>query len=146
MHKRMNTELHDTSTVPPPAERLDHPVRPPLALKLLPAETDLEDDATHRSAPLLDRLKERKFFKWLLGYMAVAFMGLQIVDVLGEVWGWSLALQRSITLTLGVGVVPATIVAWFHGEKGRQRVSAIEAALVSLTTVSGAALVWWVCL
>jgi hypothetical protein len=67
---------------------------------------------------------------WLAAYLALAWALLQAVDVLGGMWGWPQLAQQAASLALGGGVLPATIVAWFHGEKGAQKTSPTEVVLV----------------
>lgn len=105
------------------------------------------DRATPRAARngFVERLKRRKLVQWLLGYLAVGWMILQLNDVLAEVWGVPLTAQKVISLGLGVGVLPAVVVAWYHGEKGRQRVCCAEVGLVGLTIAIALITVWHVC-
>lgn len=94
---------------------------------------------------VVERLKERKVVQWLLAYVAVGWMILQLNDALGEVWGVPLTLQRAGSLALGLGVLPALVVAWYHGEKGRQRVCCTEIGLVLLSLGVAVTAVWRVC-
>jgi hypothetical protein len=96
-------------------------------------------------AGLVERLKDRKIVQWLLAYLAVGWMILQLNDVLAEVWGVPLTAQKVISLGLGVGILPAVVVAWYHGEKGRQRVCCTEVGLVGLTIAIALLAVWRVC-
>jgi adenylate cyclase len=80
---------------------------------------------------LLERLKERKLFQWSLAYLAGAWLVLQLVEVLGQIFQWSLALQQGITVTLAIGFLLTLVLAWYHGEKGRQRVSGPELLMIA---------------
>lgn len=63
------------------------------------------------------------------------------MDVLGDQFAWIGGLQRGITVLLAAGIPIALIVAWYHGEKGRQGVSGPELLMVAaLLVVAGAAL------
>lgn len=90
----------------------------------------------------LSRLRERRLARWLLAYLAMAWMVLQITDALREIWNWPIGLPQGITLALGLGVLPAAVVAWYHGEKGRQRVCVCEVAVIA-TLIAGCAWVIW---
>ena len=79
----------------------------------------------------LQRLRERKLFQWALAYLAGAWLVLQLMEVTAEPFGWPLALQRGITILLVVGLFVALVVAWYHGEKGRQRVSGPELLMIA---------------
>lgn len=79
----------------------------------------------------LHRLRTRRVVQWGLAYLAGAWVTLQVMDVLGELFGWSLPLQRTLFALLVVGFFAAVVVAWFHGEHGQQRVSALEGVLLA---------------
>jgi TolB-like protein len=90
---------------------------------------------------LLQRLRERKLVQWALAYLAGAWVVLQVMEVTAEPFGWPLAVQRGITVLLAVGFFVTLVVAWYHGEKGRQRVSGPELLMVAaLLVIAGAAL------
>lgn len=107
------------------------------------ASTTASASSAHVS--LVERLKRRKVVQWLLGYVAVSWMLLQLNDVLADVWGVPLTLQRAGSLALGLGLLPALVLAWYHGEKGRQRVCCAELGLISATLGIALATVWRVC-
>jgi TolB-like protein/Tfp pilus assembly protein PilF len=90
------------------------------------------------------RLKERKLVQWALAYLAGAWLLLQVIHLLGEQFEWPLALLRSITLVLGVGVFAAIVIAWYHGEKGAQRVSGPELLMLAGLLVVAGGVVWLV--
>lgn len=89
-------------------------------------------------------LKERKLVQWSLAYIAAAFALLQVIDIVGQQFDWPTALQRGITLLLVVGFFVLVLLAWFHGERGAQRVSGTEATLLMLILIllMGAGVVW----
>ncbi|MBA3969441.1 MAG: hypothetical protein H0X52_05005, partial [Gemmatimonadetes bacterium] len=92
---------------------------------------------------ILERLKERKLVQWALAYLAGAWLVLQVTDILGDQFAWPSALLRSITVLLGIGFLAALVLAWYHGEKGQQRVSGPELLmLTTLLAIAGAAVVW----
>lgn len=94
---------------------------------------------------LVTRLRQRKLVEWMLAYFALAWMVLQMADVLREIWDWPVGLQRGITLALAFGALPAWVIAWYHGEKGRQRVSVAEGALVGALMLGSGWLIWILC-
>ncbi|MGD8276382.1 MAG: hypothetical protein PVH00_00085 [Gemmatimonadota bacterium] len=90
---------------------------------------------------LLERLKGGRVGQWALAYIGGAWLTLQVVDILGEQFGWPLRLQQSITVLLVVGFFIAVVLAWYHGEKGRQRFTAAELLIIgSLLVVAAGAL------
>jgi TolB-like protein/Tfp pilus assembly protein PilF len=82
---------------------------------------------------LLARLRTRKLVQWMLAYLAAAWLLAQAFALVGDQFDWARQTQRAITLALGFGVLPALVVAWFHGERGAQRVSAPELIALALS-------------
>ena len=90
----------------------------------------------------LARLKQRKLVQWALAYIAAAFALIQVIDVVASRFDWPAQLERIVILALAVGLVVTLVVAWYHGEKGRQRASGAELLLIALVLAVGGALVW----
>lgn len=87
---------------------------------------------------LFERLKRRKVVQWSVAYLSAAWLVLQVVDVVGEQFAWPGALGRGITVALGFGLLGTLVVAWFHGEKGHQRVTRTETLLLVTVAFFGA--------
>jgi len=85
-----------------------------------------------RVLPALERLKQRKLVEWALAYLAGAWLLMQLVDVLSDRWPLPMAVQRGIDLLLLIGFFVALTLAWYHGEKGRQRVTGPELLILAL--------------
>jgi TolB-like protein/Flp pilus assembly protein TadD len=81
---------------------------------------------------LLMRLKERKLVQWALAYLAGAFVVLQALDPISEAWGISPFLLQSLQVLLVVGFFVTLVLAWYHGEKGRQKLGGAELVLLTL--------------
>ena len=91
--------------------------------------------------PRLQRLKERKLVQWALAYLAGAWVLYEASDAIGSRWGIPDTIFQGFFLILVLGFFIALIVAWYHGEKGRQRVSGPELLMVAaLLVVAGVAL------
>ena len=112
-------------------------------------QTRTTDHVRHESlgdcATTIGRLRDRKLAEWMIAYFAVAWVALQMTEALGEIWAWPIGLQRAITLALGLGALPALVIAWYHGEKGRQRICAVEFCLVGSLVFGSVWLVWRLC-
>jgi hypothetical protein len=93
-------------------------------------------------AHAFERLRSTKTVEWMLGYTAMASLLIQLIDVLCHLWGWPLAFERAMSLALGLGALPTLVLAWYHGEQGRQRVCTAELALL-VTLLGGSVFVVW---
>ena len=71
-----------------------------------------------------------------LAYLASAWVLLQLVDVLGDRWNWPVGTQRLIDVLLVAGFFVMLVLAWYHGEKGRQRVSGPELLMLAALLVA----------
>lgn len=95
---------------------------------------------------LARRAMDRKLVQWTAAYLTGAWLVLQFIDVLAEIWSFSMVLQQVTSLVLGFGVLPALVVAWYHGEKGRQEICSTECALVAATIMASVVAIWMFCL
>ncbi|MGD8699751.1 MAG: tetratricopeptide repeat protein [Gemmatimonadales bacterium] len=87
---------------------------------------------------LFQRLRERKIVQWALAYLAAAFIVFQSVEVMAEPWGIGPGLQRAIHVLLLVGLLVVLVLAWYHGEQGRQRASGAELLMIAaLLAIAG---------
>lgn len=93
-------------------------------------------------ADFLQRLKQRKLVQWAAAYVASAFALLQGVDIVAQRFGWPDRIEKLLILALAVGFVIALLLAWYHGEQGRQRVSGVELLLLALVLAVGGGLLW----
>ena len=91
---------------------------------------------------LLDRLRQRKIVQWALAYLAGAFALLQAVDIIGQRFGWPDTIVRVLIVVLAVGFFAALVLAWYHGERGEQRVSGVEISLLALLLAIGGGILW----
>jgi TolB-like protein len=92
---------------------------------------------------LLVRLRDRKLVKWVVAYLAVAWVLAQIAGYFGGLFNWPAALQRAIAVAFAAGALPAAVIAWFHGERGAQRVRGAEVIALALALALTAGAGWW---
>jgi TolB-like protein/Tfp pilus assembly protein PilF len=78
------------------------------------------------------RLKERKLVQWALAYLAGAWVLLQVLGLVADAFDWSPLVLRLAFVVFGVGFLAALVLAWFHGERGRQRLSGPELLLLCI--------------
>jgi TolB-like protein len=80
---------------------------------------------------LIRKFRERKLVQWALAYLAGGWLVLQVVDVLAGAYDVPRPLLRALPVLLGAGFLAVLVLAWFHGERGRQRVRAIELIMLA---------------
>lgn len=90
----------------------------------------------------LQRLKQRKIVQWSLAYGAAAFALLQGIDIIAQQFGWPEGLRRGITLALVVGFFVTLVLAWYHGERGAQKVTGTELLILALLLGVGGGFLW----
>jgi TolB-like protein/Flp pilus assembly protein TadD len=90
----------------------------------------------------VDRLRHRKIVQWALAYLAGAFALLQAVDIVGQRFGWPEQVERVLIVALPIGFLVALVLAWYHGERGAQRVSGTELSLLALLLAIGGGILW----
>ena len=90
----------------------------------------------------LQRLKERKLVQWTVAYVAAAFALLQGIDIVAQQFGWPEGVRRGITLALVVGFFVTLVLAWYHGERGAQRVTGTELLILALLLAIGGGFLW----
>jgi TolB-like protein/Tfp pilus assembly protein PilF len=88
------------------------------------------------------RLKQRKLVQWAIAYVAAAFALLQGIDIVAQQFGWPEGVRRGITLGLVVGFFVTLVLAWYHGERGAQRVTGTELLIIGLVLALGGGFLW----
>jgi adenylate cyclase len=88
----------------------------------------------------LETLKQRKIVQWALAYLAAAWLLLQLVGLLADAYSWPAIVLRLLPVILVLGLLITLVIAWYHGEKGAQRVSVPELVMIAgILTLAGAA-------
>ncbi len=90
----------------------------------------------------LQRLKQRKLVQWAVAYVAAAFALLQGVDIVAQRFGWPEQTMRFVIIALCVGFFVTLVLAWYHGERGAQRVNGTELLILALLLALGGGLLW----
>jgi len=88
------------------------------------------------------RLRQRKLVQWVLAYIAFAFALIQVLDVIAQRFRWPDQIEKLLIFALAIGFVVALILAWYHGERGAQKVSGTEIAILALLLAIGGGLLW----
>jgi len=87
-------------------------------------------------------LKQRKLVQWALAYVAAAFAFVQGLDVVAQRFGWPERLEQVVILALAVGFFVVLVLAWYHGERGVQRVGGVELLIIALLLAIGGGALW----
>jgi len=90
----------------------------------------------------LQRLKQRKLVQWAIAYVAFAFALIQVFDVVADSYDWPRTAMHIVFGLLVLGFVVTLILAWYHGERGAQRISGPELLLIALALLIGGGLLW----
>ena len=88
------------------------------------------------------RLKEHKLVQWMLGYMALSFALIPVLDIVAQNFGWPRTAVRCIIIALITGFFMMLVIAWYHGERGEQRITRTEHAMLTTLLVLGALAMW----
>jgi len=89
------------------------------------------------------RMRRRKVVQWGLAYAAGAWGFLQGLEYVSEAFGWPEQLRQVAILALLVGLPVVVVVAWYHGDRGQQRVTAVELAILAALLLAGGGLLWF---
>ena len=90
----------------------------------------------------LAHLKQRKLVQWALAYIAFAFALIQVVDVVAQRFAWPDQIEKLLILALAIGFVVVLVLAWYHGERGAQRISGTEIVILALLLAIGGGPLW----
>ena len=89
-----------------------------------------------------ERLKRGKIVQWALAYAAAAFALLQGVDIIAQRFGWPESIERGLIVALAVGLLVTLVLAWYHGDRGAQRVTGTELLILALLLALGGGFLW----
>jgi len=88
------------------------------------------------------RLTRRKVVQWGIAYMAGAWGLLQGIGFTADAFAWPGALKQIALLLLLIGLPIVLVIAWYHGDRGEQRVTRIELTILTLLFLLGGGLFW----
>jgi len=87
-------------------------------------------------------LSRRKVVQWGLAYAAAAWTLLQVIEYFGETYAWPPAIRQIAALALPLGLLFVLVLAWYHGDKGEQKVSRPEVAILAVLALGVGAVLW----
>lgn len=74
-------------------------------------------------------LKNRKIRKWLAIYISTAITTMGVFHLFSVRYDLPSFIFDTVTLTLAFGILGTVLIAWFHGEAGRQKLKPVEIIL-----------------
>ena len=99
-----------------------------------PAERGVEN--------LWARLRRRKVVQWGVAYAAGAWALLEVLGFATDAFAWPAITKPLAMLGLAVGLPIVVALAWYHGDRGQQRVTGPELAVLTLLLFLGGGLLW----
>jgi TolB-like protein len=89
------------------------------------------------------RLTRRKVVQWGIVYVAGAWGLLQGIGFSADAFHWPDAIKQIALLLLLIGLPIVLVLAWYHGDKGQQRVTRTEFAILTLLLLLGGGAFWY---
>ena len=80
--------------------------------------------------------------QWGIVYVAGAWGFLQGLEYVSGTFDWPHQIQQLATLALLIGLPIVLVLAWYHGERGQQRITTPEFAIVTLLLLLGGGAFW----
>ena len=100
-----------------------------------PAERDGESTWT--------RLRRRKVVQWAAVYVAAAWGFLQGLEYVSDAFQWPPQIRQVALLALLIGLPVVLVLAWYHGDRGQERISTPELAILTLLLLLGGGAFWY---
>ena len=88
------------------------------------------------------KLHRRKVVQWGLAYAAGAWALLQVIGFLADAFHWPDAAKQVAAIAFAIGFPIAVALAWYHGDRGQQKVSRAELAILSALVLLGGGALW----
>jgi TolB-like protein len=87
-------------------------------------------------------LRRRKVVQWGIAYAAGAWGLLQGLQFLAETYEWSSRVLKLSTLAFLIGLPIALVLAWYHGDRGEQRIRGTELAIITILFLAAGVIFW----
>ena len=98
--------------------------------------------AEREDSSIWTKLRRRKVVQWGLAYAAGAWVLLQVLGFVSDAFAWPATVKQIATLVLAIGLPIVVVLAWYHGDRGQQRVTGPELAILTLLLLIGGGLLW----
>ncbi len=97
----------------------------------------MSNASTAETDGIWQKLRRRKVVQWGLAYAAGSWGFLQGFEYASEAFGWPGRLRQVAIFTVLIGLPIVLLIAWYHGERGKQRVTVNEVIMVALLAAAG---------
>ena len=87
-------------------------------------------------------LRRRKVVQWGLVYVAAAWGFLQGLEYISESFNWPQEVRQIALIALLIGLPVILVLAWYHGDRGEQRVGGTELTIITLLFLLGGGIFW----
>jgi len=101
------------------------------------------DAPAERAEDTWTRLRRRKVVQWGIAYVAGSWALLQGIVLLADVFHWPESSKQIATLVLLIGLPVALVLAWYHGDRGEQRIRGTELSIITVLLLLGGAVLWY---
>jgi cell division protein FtsW (lipid II flippase) len=98
----------------------------------------VEASSNPSSAALVRKIAQRRIVQWAIAYILAAWVVLQVAQSLADIFALPIDSLRALVVLLIFGFSATLVLAWYHGEKGRQNLSISEIVLLSIIVVMSA--------
>jgi TolB-like protein len=116
-------------------------VRPAAGMEVMEFAEDDPGAPLGVGEALLKRIKDRAMVPWGMIYLGVAWVLVEVVKFMAGLYGWDPMVQQSFALVAFSGFLISLVVAWYHGERGRQHLQRNEVVIyIALIMATGGAL------
>ena len=88
------------------------------------------------------KLRRRKVVQWGFVYVAGAWGFLQGLEYVSDAFQWPAQLRQIALLALLIGLPVILVLAWYHGDRGEQRVGRTEFTIITLLFLLGGGIFW----
>jgi len=89
-----------------------------------------------------DSLRRRKVVQWGVAYTAGSWGLLQVLQFLTETYDWPTRVLKLSTLGFLIGLPIVLVLAWYHGDRGEQRIRSSEVAIILLLFLVAGGVFW----
>ena len=102
----------------------------------------MTDASEGESESTWSKLSRRKVVQWGIAYVAGAWGLLQGIGYVADAFYWPTAIKQVALLLLLIGLPIVLVIAWYHGDRGEQRVTRVELAILTMLFLLGGGLFW----